>query len=40
MNEHLNRWLPQFTADLKTAAALDAYMLLGSLLERSLANFI
>ena len=34
--EHLCRWVPQFAADLQLSALIDAYKLLGSLVDDSL----
>ena len=36
MIEHLSRWLPEFIADLKSAASLDVYKRLATLIESSL----
>ncbi len=36
IKEHLCRWVPQFVGDLKSATSLDAYRLLGILVECSL----
>ena len=36
LKEHLCRWVPQFATDLKSAASLEAYKLLGTLVESSL----
>ncbi len=36
VKEHLCRWVPQFAADLKSSTHLDAYKLLGTLVENSL----
>lgn len=36
MQQHLSRWTPQFVADLKAGAKLDAYRMLGELMENTL----
>jgi len=36
MQHHLSRWTPQFVADLKAGAKLDAYRMLGEVMERVL----
>ena len=36
MKQHLTRWMPQFVADLKAGAKLDAYRMLGELMENTL----
>jgi TorA maturation chaperone TorD len=34
--QHLTRWTPQFIADLKAGATMDAYRMLGELMENTL----
>jgi TorA maturation chaperone TorD len=36
--QHLTRWTPQFVADLKGGATMDAYRMLGELMEVVLAR--
>jgi putative dimethyl sulfoxide reductase chaperone len=36
--QHMSRWTPQFTADLKAGAKLNAYRMLGELMEIELAG--
>jgi TorA maturation chaperone TorD len=38
MKQHLTRWMPQFVADLKAGAKLDAYRMLGEVMESVLAG--
>jgi TorA maturation chaperone TorD len=38
LHTYLHRWTPQFIADLKAGAKLDAYRMLGELMESVLAG--
>jgi TorA maturation chaperone TorD len=39
VRDHLHRWVPQFIEDLKVGATLDAYRMLGKLMEAVLAEY-
>lgn len=38
MQQHISRWTPQFVADLKAGAKLDAYRMLGEVMKAVLAK--